>query len=99
MSPEEQVSFIRYAASILEPGGMILVKTMDPTRRIRQLCNVIQEFFAVRLFGITMGSEFHFRKPAEWINMLEQQGLQAHSIPMWKRYIHPHILIIGRRNR
>lgn len=99
MSSGEQISFIRDAASILEPEGMILIKTMDSTRRIRQLFNVIQEFIAVRLFGITLGSAFHFRTPAEWISILEQQGLEAHSIPMWKWFIHPHVLIIGRRSR
>jgi len=99
MSPDDQVSFIRDAASILEPGGMVLVKTMDPTQRFRQMFNVIQEILAVRLLRITMGSAFSFRTPEEWIEVMEQHGLEAHSIPLWKWFIHPHVLIVGRRIR
>jgi len=99
MSPEDQVSFVSYAASIIESGGVLLVKTMDPTRRVRQKLNVIQEFIAVKLLGITLGSTFHFRTPGEWIDIMEKHGLEAYSIPLWKWFIHPHVLIVGRRIR
>ncbi|MBN1424998.1 class I SAM-dependent methyltransferase [Candidatus Fermentibacteria bacterium] len=96
LEPDRQEVFIAAIASALQPGGLLFIKTMEPARTIRQTVNRFQEWLAVRVLRITLGREFFFRSSSEWVALCRRHGLQAKSVPMWRGYLHPHVLIVAR---
>jgi len=96
LEPEQQEMFIAAAASALRPGGLLLIKTMEPTREIRQMANRLQEWLAVRVLHITLGRDFFFRSASEWVALCQSHGMQAYDVPLWRGYLHPHVLIVAR---
>lgn len=92
----QQEMFIAAVASALRPGGVLLVKTMDPGRRYRQAINRLQEWCAVKVLRITLGRDFFFRSVDEWVSLCERYGMRARGVPLWRGYVHPHVLIVAR---
>jgi len=97
LSPVKQEAFLDQAASILPPGGILLIKTMDPKRKVRQFFNRFQETLAVRIFRLTLGKDFFFRQTSQWVDLCEKRGFKAEVIPLWNGYLHPHVLIKATR--
>ncbi len=99
VDPAGQEVFLARVFELLEPGGVLLLKTMDPSRRLRQFVNTLQETLAVKVLGITLGGEFHFRRAEEWVTLCERSGFIAKAVPLWHGYLHPHLLIVAVRPR
>ncbi len=97
LEPQGQEMFIAQAASVLRRGGLLLIKTMEPSRTVRQMVNRIQEWIAVKVLRITLGRDFSFRTARDWVALCEAQGLHAQTVPLWRGYLHPHVLIVARR--
>lgn len=94
---EIQEEILFYCTRHLSPGGVLLLKTVDRTPRWKFFWNLVQEFFAVKLFKFTRGSKFYFRTSHQWEELLESSGLRVEIHRLDKGYIHPHVLIIGRK--
>ena len=94
---EKQESFLARAAAVLPSQGLLLIKTMAPERCIQQWINRLQEHIAVKMLRITMGSTFCFRTQEDWVSLCERMGFHAEVIPLWKGYLHPHVLVVARR--
>ncbi len=81
----------------LRPGGLFLLKEQDPTARIKNSWNRLQERAASSL-GITIGESFSYEAPAAMTARLERIGFKD---VQWKRidrfYPHPHVLYLARR--
>lgn len=97
LEPSHQEAFIAQAAGALQPGGTLVIKTMEPSRRIRQALNRAQEWLAVKVLGITWGHQFCFRRSEEWARLCRQEGLEPTVLPLWRGYLHPHVAIVARK--
>ena len=84
------------AASRLKPGGILIIKEMDPTERLKNRWNRLQERAASAL-GLTLGESFSYESPAEFTTRLERHGfrVRAERIDAW--YPHPHMLYVAQK--
>lgn len=84
------------AAARLKPGGLLIIKEMDPTGRWKNRWNRLQERFA-SLLHLTLGESFSYESPAEFIARLKRHGFEttARRIDAW--YPHPHLLYVAMR--
>ena len=93
----DQVGLLRSSAGALAPGGVLVVKEMAPVPRWKAGWNRVQETAAVRILGITEGSELTFLPPAELAAAMAGAGLTVSDRPLHRGYPHPHHLVVGRR--
>ena len=97
MPPEDQERLIDRANAALSPGGMILIREVDPAGGWR--------FTAVRLGNRLKsivvgqwGQRFHFRTVHEWTSLLTQHGLQVAVSPMGEGTPFANLLVRGVRS-
>ena len=87
--------FARCAAR-LPPGGLLLIKEQDPTARVKNGWNRLQERAASAL-GLTLGQSFSYEAPRDFIARLARAGFDS----TWRRidfgYPHAHVLYMARR--
>jgi SAM-dependent methyltransferase len=87
--------FSRCAAR-LAPGGMLIVKEHDPTARLKNGWNHMQEWFTDKV-GLTLGEAFSYEAPRAFTERLERLGftdVRVRRIDFG--YPHPHILYTAR---
>jgi len=94
---EEQNRILKRCAEALRPGGLLILKDMDKQPRRKYLWNMIQETVAVKIIGFTLGSKFHFRSRADYVETLKALGLKVEVVPLHKGYGYPHILFLARK--
>lgn len=81
----------------LRPGGMLLLKEHDPTARLKNGWNRLQERLA-SLLGLTLGEAFSYETPAQMRERLERLGFhESASRRIDAFYPHPHVLYTARR--
>ena len=83
------------AASRLKPGGILIIKEMDPTERWKNRWNRLQERAASAL-GLTLGESFSYESPAEFVARLQRHGFHATAQRIDAWYPHPHMLYLAR---
>jgi len=84
-------------ASRLNPGGTLIIKEMDPTERLKNRWNRLQERAASAL-GLTLGESFSYEAPAEFTARLQKHGfasVDVQRIDKW--YPHPHLLYVAQK--
>jgi len=84
-------------AERLAPGGTLIIKEMDPTERLKNSWNWLQEHL-VALVGLTLGEGFDLESPAAFAARLNRHGfthVETHKVDRF--YPHPHFLYIARR--
>lgn len=88
---------LRRALERLNPGGVLLVKEMDPAATLKNRWNAFQELLSMRLLGITMAETFNYESSAAFAARLKRIGFAEVSA---KRidfgYPHPHIVYAAR---
>jgi SAM-dependent methyltransferase len=83
-------------AARLNPGGTLIIKEMDPTERMKNAWNRLQERAASAL-GLTLGESFSYESPADFTARLQRHGfasVDVQRIDAW--YPHPHLLYVAR---
>jgi SAM-dependent methyltransferase len=83
-------------AARLNPGGTLIIKEMDPTERMKNAWNRLQERAASAL-GLTLGESFSYESPADFTARLQRHGfasVDVQRIDTW--YPHPHLLYVAR---
>lgn len=104
----EQRSLLAQATAQLADGGALLIKEMSSTPRWKAGWNRLQETVAVSILGITERADgrsaagrarFDFVPPDVMANWLQEAGLSTTSKRLDRRRLHPHHLLIGRRDR
>ena len=81
----------------LAPGGLFLLKEMDPERRVKAAWNRIQERLA-NAARLTLGSGFAYETGEQMRARLVSAGfvdIRARDLGAW--YPHPHVLYSARR--
>jgi SAM-dependent methyltransferase len=88
---------LRQAFDRLEPGGLLLLKEIDPGHRVKAQWNRAQEKMA-DLLGMTLGEAFTYETRDQIRNRLLRlgfAGFAAQDIGTW--YPHAHVLYTARR--
>jgi SAM-dependent methyltransferase len=76
----------------LRPGGVLLVKEMDPDRPLKSAWNRTQEWVSDHFLGLTMGSGFYYEPPPEVLARLERCGFEQGAIEdVGRFYPHAHV--------
>jgi 2-polyprenyl-3-methyl-5-hydroxy-6-metoxy-1,4-benzoquinol methylase len=96
-----QRSLLESCASVLAPGGVLVVKDMATRPRWKARWNAVQEALSVRILKITEGSpEFVFTDPDERARWLVAAGLEdVRACRLDRGRVHPHHLLVGRAPR
>jgi 2-polyprenyl-3-methyl-5-hydroxy-6-metoxy-1,4-benzoquinol methylase len=81
----------------LAPGGSIFVKEIDVEPRWKYQWARLQELAATRVARITEGEQVDFLPPLAIAEALVDAGLAVEHVPLHRRRLHPHHLVIGRR--
>lgn len=95
---DAQEKLLQVCAEKLAPGGVILLKDMAEKPRWKVWMNWLEEFMAVRVLRITLGSEFYFRPRVEWQALFQELGFTVETIPLDRGYYHPHVLFVARKS-
>ena len=83
-------------AARLKPGGLLIVKEQDPTARIKNAWNRIQERLASAL-RLTLGESFSYEAPRDFAERLRCHGFQPEPPRRIDfGYPHPHVLYVAR---
>ena len=83
----------------LTPGGVLLIKEMDPAS-IKNRWNAFQEWLSMRLLRITMAETFNYESREVFIERLKRAGFdEVTSRRIDFGYPHPHVLYEARRRQ
>ena len=83
------------ARDALEPGGVLLLKEIDPTHRLKGAWNRIQERGA-DLLALTLGDAFSYEPPAAMTARLRRLGFSAvETVELGAWYPHAHLLYVA----
>lgn len=97
LAASAQRALLEACARELAPGGVLLVKEMGTEPAWKFRWNTIQETLAVKVLRITAGQDFDFVPPAGLEEWLGASGLVADRRRLDAGYLHPHVLIRGRK--
>lgn len=85
------------AHGVLAPGGVLLLKEIDPENRWKGKWNRVQEKIA-DLLGMTLGDAFSYETRGEIRSRLERLGFEGfEAVELGRGYPHAHILYKARR--
>jgi SAM-dependent methyltransferase len=88
---------LRHAFNRLEPGGLLLLKEIDPGHRVKALWNRAQERVAT-LLGMTLGDAFTYETREEMAERLARLGFEVFTArDIGSGYPHAHVLYTARR--
>jgi SAM-dependent methyltransferase len=80
----------------LAPGGVFLIKELDPENRVKQFWNRTQERISDRI-GLTLGEAFSYETRDQIRDRLLRAGFEGfEAVEIGAGYPHAHILYIGR---
>lgn len=89
---------LRQAAERLPPGGVLLIKEIDPADRLKGLWNRTQEKVA-DLLGMTLGDAFSYETREQMRDRLARLGFERFTaVELGRGYPHAHILYIAWRS-
>lgn len=82
----------------LRPGGVFLLKELDPEHRLKQRWNRAQEWISDRFLKLTLGDQFVYATAAEIRAELEKAGfVNFRKIDIGTGYPHAHVLYVATR--
>ncbi len=81
----------------LAAGGLLIIKEQDPTARIKNAWNAVQERIATALH-LTLGESFTYEGPVAFLARLTRLGfVGTRSKRIDFGYPHPHVLYVAKR--
>lgn len=97
MPAAAQEDLLARIATALEPGGLLLIRDADAAGGWRFTATRIQERVCA-LARRHWRQRFHYRSQAEWLALLEKNGLAATAEPMAQGTPYSNVLIGGRKS-
>jgi SAM-dependent methyltransferase len=92
---EEWDGFFRSVRARLAPGGVFLIKELDPENRVKQLWNRTQERISDR-FGLTLGEAWSYETRGQIRARLLAAGFERfEAVEIDAGYPHAHILYVA----
>jgi 2-polyprenyl-3-methyl-5-hydroxy-6-metoxy-1,4-benzoquinol methylase len=96
MPIHEWDALLERARQRLKPGGILIVKEHDPTARVKQAINRLQEKMASAL-RLTLGESFSYESPAAFTDRLQSHGFTpVKTARIDAGYPHAHMLYVAR---
>jgi SAM-dependent methyltransferase len=94
---EREVLFQRIYERV-KPGGMFILKDLDPSNRLKWMWNATQEWISDHVFHLTIGEGFYIDTPTQ----IAERFAKAGFVDFAKKrvdfgYPHAHIVYSGRR--
>jgi SAM-dependent methyltransferase len=81
----------------LRPGGLLLIKEIDPGRRLKFAWNRAQEFVSDRFLGITLGRGLHYETSERLLARLAASGFEECAVEdVGTGYPHAHVVYTAR---
>lgn len=94
---DEWDALLERLAQRVRPGGLLLVKEMDP-QSWKQRWNRFQETLSMRFLRITYAVTFNYEAPEAFVARLRRHGFDpVEIVPVDAGYPHPHLLFVARR--
>jgi ubiquinone/menaquinone biosynthesis C-methylase UbiE len=82
LAPDSQAELLHEAARVLEPGGILAIREVDPEGGAAAVWNRFYEKVATRIgFTQSARADLEFRSVAGWTSMLESAGFDVRSEP------------------
>ena len=82
----------------LSPGGVLLIKEMDPAATFKNRWNALQEWLSERLLRITLANAFNYESRQLFEARLRRIGFsEVTSRRIDAGYPHPHVLYVAKR--
>lgn len=78
----------------LSPGGVVIVKEIDPAPSLKYAWCLVQEIFVTKVCRRNLSTGLYFIKKNNLIKILEEIGFNIKSIRLDKGYLFPHILYL-----
>ena len=98
LPPEERDRLFARVFERVRPGGLFVLKDLDPSSRLKWQWNRMQESIMDRFFGLTIGEGFYIDSREGIAGRMERAGFVDFE---WKRvdafYPHAHIIYTARR--
>ena len=92
---EEWDAFFRWARERLAPGGVLMIKDLDPEHRLKAFWNRAQERVSDRI-GLTLGEAFSYEPRSRVRDRLLRAGFAGvEAVEVGAGYPHAHILYIA----
>lgn len=98
LPPEERDKLFKRVYDRVRPGGLFVLKDLDPSNRLKWQWNRFQESMMDRFFGLTIGEGFYIDSPEEIGQRMARAGFsdfRARRVDSW--YPHAHIIYTARK--
>ena len=98
LPPQERDALFSRIFARVRPGGLFVLKDLDPTNRLKWTWNRMQETISDALFHLTIGEGFYIDTPAQVEARMRSAGFtdfQAQRVD--RGYPHAHILYTARK--
>lgn len=97
MGRAQALALLGQLSAALAPGGVLLVKEIDVRPRWKYQLARTQELVATKVARITAGAGVDFVPPDDIAAALSAQGLDVEHVSLQRGRMHPHHLVVGRR--
>ena len=81
----------------LPVGGHLVIKELDTKPLAKFAFAYCEELVMVRLLKATLGTKFYFRSSGQFKELTEQCGFETEIIELQEGYLHPHVMLVGRK--
>jgi SAM-dependent methyltransferase len=94
---DDRDPLLRAIRTCLRPGGVLLVKEMDPDQPLKAAWNRAQEWVSDHFLGLTMGSGFYYEPQRQVLTRLERCGFERCVMEdIGSFYPHAHVAYTAR---
>jgi SAM-dependent methyltransferase len=98
LDPEQRDALFKRVFERVRPGGLFVLKDLDPRNRLKWTWNRIQETISDSIFGLTIGEGFYIDTPDQIADRMARAGFGDFQLRRVDRgYPHAHVIYTSRR--
>jgi cyclopropane fatty-acyl-phospholipid synthase-like methyltransferase len=97
LAPRDEAALLDACIAQLAPGGVLVLKETDVVPRWKHRLAKAQELVATKVVRVTAGATVEFTPIDQLTDSLRARGLDVRHRRADKGYLHPHALVVARR--